>query len=386
MIYFDNNATTNIDPTALDAMLPFLRDVYGNPSSAYGFSRGVKRALTSAREQTAALLGCETEEIVFTGGGTESDNAAIFSATQVFPDRKHIVTVATEHDAVLVYCDWLEKFHGYTITRLGVDKAGRLDVAELDASIRPNETALVSVMWSNNETGVLGPVKEASEAAAAKGVLFHCDAVQAGGKVMFNLRGREVHYLSLSGHKFHAPKGVGVLYVNRKVRFRPWMLGGGQENHRRAGTENVAGIVALGQAAEAARLHLEKHGVQNDPVRKLRDTFESELSRRIPDARINGHPKLRTPNTSNVRIPGADAQGLIILLDQKGICASAGSACHTGALHPSRVLGAMGCSAEEARECLRFSFSRFNTMTEINTAIPLLEEAAQKLRSMKHPD
>lgn len=375
MIYFDNNATTPLDPQVLDSMLPFLRDQFANPSSGSTVARTVNKAVKKARTQVAELLGCEPEEVVFTSGGTESDNSAIFSATEIFPTRKYIVTSAVEHDAVLRYLAWLEETRGYEITRLGVNSDGRLDLDELRSSMRPGETALVTLMWGNNETGVLFPIREAARIVSEQDVIFHSDAVQAVGKVPINLREVNLSYLSLSGHKLHGPKGIGALYVNRNVPFRPWMHGGGQENFRRSGTENVAGIVGLGQAAELARQHLGE-------CSGLRDRFERELRQRIPDVEFNGAASERTPNTSNVRIPGTQAEGLMILLDQKGIAVSAGSACHTGALHPSHVLQAMGRTAEVARECLRISFSRFNTDDEVTTLLDALDSATRKMRSL----
>jgi cysteine desulfurase len=328
-----------------------------------------------ARSQVAELVGCDPEEIVFTSGGTEADNTAIFSAVEIFASRKHIVTSAVEHDAVLRYLAWLEETRGYEITKLGVNSDGQLDLDELRAAIRPGETALVSLMWGNNETGVIFPIPEAARIVSENDVIFHSDAVQAVGKVPVSLRETPISYLSLSGHKIHGPKGIGALYVNRNVPFRPWMLGGGQENSRRSGTENVAGIVGLGQAAEMARLQLEHPSL-------LRDRFETELRQRIPDVEVNGAASRRTPNTSNVRIPGTQAEGMMILLDQKGIAVSAGSACHTGALHPSHVLQAMRRSAEIARECLRISFSRFNTEGELATLLNTLESATRKMRGL----
>ena len=375
MIHFDNNATTQLDPQVLESIMPFLRDHFANPSSGSTVARTVNRAVKMARSQVAELAGCEPEEIVFTSGGTEADNTAIFSATEIFASRKHIVTSAVEHDAVLRYLAWLEETRGYEITKLGVNSAGQLDLDELRAAIRPGETALVSLMWGNNETGVIFPILEAARIVSEYDVIFHSDAVQAVGKVPVNLREAPISYLSLSGHKIHGPKGIGALYVNRNVPFRPWMLGGGQENSRRSGTENVAGIVGLGQAAEMARLHLEDRSL-------LRDRFEIELQQRIPNVEFNGAASERTPNTSNVRIPGTQAEGMMILLDQKGIAVSAGSACHTGALHPSHVLQAMGRSAEIARECLRISFSRFNTEEELATLLNTLESATRKMRSL----
>ncbi|HWB07405.1 MAG TPA: aminotransferase class V-fold PLP-dependent enzyme [Verrucomicrobiales bacterium] len=379
MIYLDNNATTPLDPVVLEAMQPFLREHFANPSSGYGASQPVRKALGKAREQVAALLDCTPEEIIFTSGGTEADNAAIFSATRLYPDRRHIITCATEHDAVLNYCAFLEKQHGYEITRLSVTPEGIIRIEELEAALRPGRTAIVSLMWGNNETGVLGPVPEAAALAEKAGVLFHTDAVQAGAKIPVSLRGGHVHYLALSGHKFHAPKGVGVLYVNHRVAFQPWMLGGGQENSRRAGTENVAAIVALGAAAEQARLHMESGG---DEIGVLRDHFEAELSRRLSGVHVNGHRKLRTPNTSSLRIDGVEAAAMMVLLDRAGVCVSAGSACHTGSLHVSHVLSAMGLTREQASQTLRVSLSRFTTRADVEEALTQFVKAGEKVRSL----
>jgi len=382
MIYLDNNATTPLDPAVIEAMLPFLREHFGNPSSGYDAARPVRKAVVTAREQVAALLDCTPEEILFTSCGTEADNAAIFSATQLYPDRKHIITCATEHDAVLNYCAWLEKHHGYDITRLGVTPEGLIRLDELEAALRPGRTALVSLMWGNNETGVLAPIAEAAALTEKAGVLFHTDAVQAGGKIPISLRGGHVHYLALAGHKFHAPKGVGVLFVNHRVAFQPWMLGGGQENNRRAGTENVAGIVALGAAAELARHHMERHAGAPDPIGGLRDFFEAELTRRVPGVHINGHPVLRTPNTSSLRIDGVEAAAMMVLLDRAGVCVSAGSACHTGSHSVSHVLAAMGLTREQAAQTIRVSLSRFTTREEIDEALGHFVKAAEKVRSL----
>lgn len=383
MIYLDNNATTRVDPMAVEAMLPFLHESFGNPSSGYAIGREARKAVKTAREQVAALLGAEPDEIVFTSCGTEADNTAIESAIRAYPERKHLVIAATEHDAVINYCSELEKSRGYEVTKLGVDTGGRINLNELEAAIRPGETALVSLMWGNNETGVIHPIAEAAVIADEKGVLFHTDAVQATGKVTVDLSQSAVHYLAISGHKLHAPKGVGVLYVRKNVRFHPLLIGGGQEGKRRAGTENVPYLVGLGVAAEQAQKHLEAHSNESDPVRALRDRFEAEICKRIEGININGDSKHRAPNTSNIRIEGIDAAGAIILLDQKGICCSAGSACTTGALHPSHVLTAMGIPAQHARECLRISFSRFNTEAELDTALDEFEAVVSKLRSLR---
>lgn len=382
VIYLDNNATTPLDPEVIEAMLPFLREHFANPSSGYDAARPVRKAIAAARERVATLLDCAPEEIVFTSGGTEADNAAIFSATQLYPDRKHIVTCATEHDAVINYCAWLEKHHGYEITRLGVSAEGVVRLEELEAAVRPGRTALVSIMWGNNETGVLAPVAEAAAVAEDAGVLFHTDAVQAGGKIPVSLRASRVHYLALSGHKFHAPKGVGILYVNHRVAFQPWMLGGGQENRRRAGTENVAGIVALGAAAEQARLHMARHAGGPDPIGTLRDDFEAELACRLPGVHFHGAGALRTPNTSSLRIDGVEAAAMMVLLDRAGVCVSAGSACHTGSHSISHVLAAMGLSREQAAQTIRVSLSRFTSRSEIDAALGHFVKAAEKVRSL----
>lgn len=384
MIYLDNNATTPPDPAALEAMLPFLREHFANPSSSYLAARPVRRAVDHAREQVAALLDCEPGEIIFTSGGTEADNAAIFSAAQLFPDRKHIITCATEHDAVLNCCTWLEQTRGYEITRLGVTPDGRVNPGELAAALRPGRTALVSLMWGNNETGVLAPIAEAAALTEQAGALFHTDAVQAGGKIPLQLRGGNVHYLALSGHKFHGPKGTGVLYVNHRVAFQPWMLGGGQENNRRAGTENVAGIVATGEAAAQALQHLRAPGP--DPVATRRDAFEAKLARLLPGVHFHGQNAPRTPNTSSLRIDGAEAAAMIVLLDRAGICVSAGSACHAGSGKISRVLAAMGLNRTEAAQTLRVSLSRFTTDAEIEAALAGFVSAAEKIRSLRPAD
>jgi len=382
MIYLDNNATTPLDPLVVEAMLPFLREHFANPSSSYDAAKPVRKALTVAREQTAALLGCTPEEIIFTSGGTESDNAAIFSAARLYPDRKHIITCATEHDAVLNACAWLERHEGFEITRLSVTPDGAFSLDELTAALRPGRTALVSLMWSNNETGVLAPVNEAAALAEQAGVLFHTDAVAAGGKMQMKLEGGQIHYLSLSGHKFHAPKGVGVLYVNRRVAFHPWLLGGGQENKRRASTENVAGIVALGAAAELARRHMESG---TDRTGALRDHFETELAHRLPGVSCNGQGATRAANTSSLRIAGCEAAAMMVLLDRAGICVSAGSACHTGSHSISHVLAAMGLTREQAGETIRVSLSRFTMREEVDEAIAQFVKAVEKVRSLKLP-
>ncbi len=377
MIYLDNNATTSLDPGVVDSMLPFLRDHFANASSGYTAAAPVRRALAAAREKVAALLDCTPEEIVFTSGGTEADNAAILSAIRLYPDRRHIITGATEHDAVLNCCAWLEKTQGYEITRLGVTPGGSIRLEDLEAALRPGRTALVSLMWGNNETGVLSPVREAAAMTEKAGVLFHTDAVQAAGKVPISLQGGHIHYLSLSGHKFHAPKGVGALYVNHRVAYQPSLFGGGQEQNRRAGTENIPGIVAMGQAAALARDQL-----ADGTPGGLRDFFEAELSARLPGVHFNGQGVPRVPNTSNFYIEGVEAAAMIVLLDRAGICVSAGSACHTGSRDISHVLAAMGLTRAQATQTLRVSLSRFTTRGEIEEALKHFVKAAEKVRSL----
>ena len=374
-LYFDNNATTPIDPVVLDAMLPYLTQLYGNPSSGCRLGKLAANAVERAREQMAALLGCEPSEIVFTSGGTESINSAIASAVQLNPQARHIITTAVEHSAALKPLEALEK-QGYEVTRLGVDAQGRLDLTELDRYIRP-DTALVSVMSANNETGVLFPISEIAEIVRARGAFFHTDAIQAVGKIPIRLAESKINFMSVSGHKLHAPKGVGALYINRHTRFHPLLLGGGQENGRRAGTENVAGIVGLGKAAELAAQALESEATE---VKALRDAFENGVLERIPGTRANGDRERRLPNTSSLAFEGVEAPSALLLLERAKICASGGSACMAGSLQPSHVLLAMGISKEHAKSSLRFSFSRFNTPAEIEAALALLPGIIAKLR------
>lgn len=375
LIYLDNNATTRVDPAVVEEMMPFLTDLYGNPSSAYGFGQRVSNVLDVARERVAGLIGCETSEIIFTSCGTESSNAAIHSALAMDRDRQHIVTTRVEHSATLKTCEMLAK-RGYEITWLGVDSKGQIDLAELERSVR-SDTALVSVMWANNETGVLFPIEQIAEIVRAKGALFHTDAVQTVGKLPIQLRDAKINFLSLSGHKLHCPKGVGALYVNRRTKFHPFMTGGGQENGKRAGTQNVASIVALGKACEIAGTYME-HEVTE--VKKLRDTFENGILERVDGVQVNGDLEHRLPNTSSLAFEGVDSEAVLMLLDQHGICCSAGSACTAGSLHPSHVLKAMGFSDDRARSSLRFSFGRFNTAEEVQKALEIVPQVIGKLR------
>src|SRR5450432_238898 len=377
IIYLDNNSSTRIDPAVLDEMMPFLTTRYGNPSSAHRFGAHVKDATKLAHERVAALLGCEPNEIVFTSGGTESDNTALHSALHVTPDRRRVVTTSVEHNAVLNYCDAAVR-RGCEVMVVPVDSEGHLDLTELERAIRP-DTAVVSVMWANNETGVIFPLVEIAEMCRAKRVAFHTDAVQAVGKMPINLAEQPIQFLSLSGHKLHASKGVGALYVNRHSRFHPMLIGGPQENGRRAGTDNVASIVGLGKAAELAAATIEE---ENSRVRALRDRFESSLLRELDDVVVNGDRETRLPNTSNLAFTGVDAQAILIKLDQEGVCCSLGSSCTTGSVQPSHVLRAMHLTNEQARSSLRFSFGRFNTETELDRVLEILPRTIRKLRQL----
>jgi cysteine desulfurase len=390
IIYLDNNATTPLDPSVIEEMLPFLREYYGNPSSGYAFAAKARKAVDLARERLAALLGCEPSEIVFTSGGTESNNAVIHSALQFDPRGKfatgrircggHIVTSAVEHSAVLRPCQDLMK-KGCDVTFLGVDRDGNVDLDELGAAIRP-ETALVSMMWANNETGVLFPVEKIAELCRAKGVLFHTDAVQAVGKIPIRLRDTAINFLSLSAHKFHGPKGVGALYLRRGTRFHPLIAGGGQENGRRGGTENVASIVGLGKAAECAVEYLTAGKTH---FRSMRDRFERSILETVSGASVNGARAARIPNTSSLSFEGIESSAALLFLDRHRICCSAGSACRTGSQEASHVLRAMDSTGDRARRSLRFSFSRFNTETQIDHAIEVVPKVIAKLRDMAAP-
>ncbi len=377
IIYLDNNATTRIDPLVLAEMRPFLERYYGNPSSGYRFGAQARDAIELARERVAALLGCAAGEVVFTGSGTESNNSAIHSALRLDPARQHIVTTAVEHSATLRFCQEHER-RGGAVTFLGVDHAGRLDLDELAAAIGP-ATALVSLMWANNETGVLFPIEPIAEIVRRKGVLFHTDAVQAAGKVPLRCGDLPINFLSASAHKLHGPKGVGALVVERRSAYRPMLLGGAQEEGRRSGTENVAGIVGFGKAAELALAHLDEMPTR---IRAMRDRFEAELQARFSGCTINGAEAPRLPNTSSVFFSGATAEAMLVLLDQQGLCVSAGSACRTGSQEPSHVLSAMGFEAEHVRGSLRFSFSRLNGEAEVDAALAVLEQAVGRLRAL----
>jgi cysteine desulfurase len=388
--YLDNNATTQLDPAVIEEMLPFLTSYYGNPSSGYGFAATAKKAINLARERIAALLGCEPTEIIFTSGGTESNNAVINSSLQLETSGKsakgqirrgeHVITSAVEHSAVLRPCQDLAK-RECAVTFLGVDRHGNLDSGELEAAIRP-ETALVSIMWANNETGVMFPVEKIAEVCCDKGVLFHTDAVQAAGKIPMRLRDTAINFLSLSAHKFHGPKGVGALYVSRRTCFSPLIAGGNQENGRRGGTENVASIVGLGKAAELALKYLAERGSH---IRSMRDRFEKSMLETVSGVSVNGAAAARLSNTSSLSFEGIESHTALLLLDRQGICCSAGSACRTGSEEASHVLRAMNPGADGARRSLRFSFGRFNTDKQLDSAIEVVPTVIKKLRQSATP-
>jgi cysteine desulfurase len=374
--YFDNNATTRVAPEVVDAMIPFLREQWGNPSSTYEFGRQVGEHVDLARGQVAALINAEPREIIYTSCGTESDNSAIHGALVTQPEKGHVLTTAVEHSANMKFCALLQK-RGYTVTFLPVAPTGTLDLELLERSIRP-DTAIASIMWANNETGVLFPVREAAAICHSKGTLFHTDAVQTPGKLKIDVREVDADFLSLSAHKLHAPKGIGLLYVKRRVKYQPYIVGGGQERGRRGGTENVANIVAFGRAAELAMASLVD---ENTRVRALRDKLEEGILTGISGTSRNGAKEPRLPNTSNIAFEGVEAEGILMLLDQAGICASSGSACTTGSLDPSHVLTAMGCSVARARSSIRFSLGIYNTEAEVDYVLKHLPGIIAKLRA-----
>ncbi|WP_020159840.1 cysteine desulfurase NifS [Methylobacter marinus] len=377
-IYLDNNATTRVDPLVVEAMLPYFTEQFGNPSSIHRFADGVAKGIKQARHQVQELIGCEHDsEIIFTSCGTESDSTAILSAIKAQPDRKEIITTTVEHPAILSLCEYLEK-EGYTIHRMPVDKIGRLD---LDAykSLLSDRVAIVSVMWANNETGTLFPVVEMAEMAHAAGVMFHTDAVQAVGKIPMMLKDTKIDMLSLSGHKLHAPKGIGVLYLRRGTRFRPLLRGGHQERGRRAGTENSAAIVGLGKACELALANIEH---ENTVVKAMRDRLERSIVELIPNCFITGDVENRLPNTTDIAFEYIEGEAILMLLNKAGIAASSGSACTSGSLEPSHVMRAMDIPYTAAHGTIRFSFSRYNTMEEVDEVLKVMPDIAANLRKL----
>jgi len=377
-IYMDNNATTQVDPAIVEEMLPYFSEQFGNPSSMHSFGNKVGMAIKKARQQIQTLLGVEHDsEIVFTSCGTESDSTAILSALRALPDRKEIITSVVEHPAVLSLCDFLEK-DGYTIHRISVDSKGRLNMDEYKKALS-DKVAIVSIMWANNETGTLFPVEELAELAHAAGVMFHTDAVQAVGKIPIDLKNSKIDMLSLSGHKLHAPKGIGVLYLRRGTRFRPLLRGGHQERGRRAGTENSASIVALGKACEMAGQHIE---FENTMVKAMRDRLEEGILESVSHAFVTGDIENRLPNTANVAFEYIEGEAILMLLNKAGIAASSGSACTSGSLEPSHVMRAMGIPYTAAHGTIRFSLSRYNTMHEVEEVIKAIPPIMEKLRKL----
>jgi cysteine desulfurase len=377
-VYLDNNATTGVASEVLDAIMPFLTERYGNPSSMHSFGGNVASEISKAREQLAELLGASAKEMVFTSGGTESDSTAILSALATMPERREIVTTRVEHPAVLNLCKHLARSKGYTVRWLSVDKEGLLDMEEVRRKIT-DQTAIVSVMWANNETGVIFPVQQISEIAHDRGALFHTDGVQAVGKVPINLVNSDIDFLSLSGHKLHSPKGIGALYIKKGTRFSPFVIGGHQESNRRGGTENVPGIVGLG---EAARLALKNFNEENTRVKKMRDRLQEGLLESVSSARVNGSVQYRLPNTLNIGFEFVEGEAILMRMDDKGICASSGSACTSGSLEPSHVLRAMGVPFTAVHGSIRFSLSRYNTEEEIEFVIAQVPGIIEFLRAM----
>jgi cysteine desulfurase len=374
MIYLDHNATTNVLPEVLEAMMPYLTTEWGNPSSSYAFGSRLKTVIETAREQVADLIGAHPREVVFTACATESNNAAIQAALKAAPDKRHIVTSSVEHSSVLSFCRALEK-ENYRVTYLPVDPEGLLKLADLETAIT-SETAVVSLMWANNETGVLFPVRQIAEVCRSRGVLFHCDAVQAAGKTEIDVRQVPADYLSLTGHKFHAPKGIGALFVRRKAPFSPFLHGGHQERGLRGGTESVPLIVAIGKAAELAR---KKLPIYDEKVRPLRDMLEDGILKSIPDTELNGHKAARLANTTNITFHGIESEALLLLLDQSGICASSGSACLADSDEPSHVIKAMKPESAASRQMIRFSLGSGNSAGNIAAALEALRAAVTVL-------
>ncbi len=377
VIYTDNNATTQVDPAVLSEMLPYLEQYYGNPSSMHTFGGQVARKITEARAKTAALLGAKPEEILFTSCGTESDSTAIRAAIASNPDKRHIVTTRVEHPAVKNLCEQLAK-GGYRITFVPVDRNGALDLDLLYKSLT-NDTAIVSIMWANNETGVVFPIEEIAAEVRSRRIVFHTDAVQAVGKLPINLGKLDIDMLSLSGHKIHAPKGIGALYIRKGTKFAPFLIGGHQESGRRGGTENVASIIALGKACELAGANLHE---ENTRVKELRDRLENALLKKVHKAFVNGGTEKRLPNTTSIAFEYVEGEAILLMMNEFGICASSGSACTSGSLEPSHVLRAMGVPFTAAHGSIRFSLSIYNTQAEIDFIVEKLPPIIARLREL----
>jgi len=376
-VYVDNNATTKVAPEVLEVMLPYFSEYYGNPSSMHFFGGQVQKKVDEARAKVADFLGAEPSEIVFTSCGTESDNAAILGTLDSYPEKRHLISTRVEHPAVGNVSTYLGR-KGYRITELSVDREGRLDLDELRESLT-DETALVTIMYANNETGVVFPIEEIGEIVKARGISFHTDAVQAAGKIPLNMKKSKVDILSISGHKLHAPKGIGALYIRKGTKFSPFLIGGHQEKGRRGGTENVPYIIGLGNACELAKKHLDE---ENKRVKALRDYLEAKLLEKIPNTLVNGDRVHRLPNTLNVSFEYVEGESILLLLSDLGICASSGSACTSGSLEPSHVLRAMGVPFTAAHGSIRFSLSIYNTKEEMDYIIEHLPPIIQKLRDI----
>ena len=379
-IYLDNAATTPVDPEVLKAMEPYYRDKFANPSAVYSFAQEVKKDIDNAREKMALFLNCNSSEIVFTGGGTESDNLAIKGVAFANQEKgRHIITSGIEHHAVLNTCKYLEGA-GFSVTYLPVDKYGIIDVSDFKKAIR-KDTILASIMYANNEIGTIEPIKELAQIAKENNIYFHTDAVQAAGKIKIDVKELGVDLLSISGHKFYGPKGVGVLYIKKGTKIHPLIHGGHHEKNRRAGTENVAGIIGIAKAAEISMNFLE-NPENNLKIKNLRDLLQKSILEKIPDVIINGHPEKRMDNILNICIKYIEGESVLIHLDFEGICASSGSACTSGSLEPSHVLLAIGLPHEIAHGSIRFSFGKFNTEEDVKKVIEVLPGIVEKLRNM----
>ncbi|MFC2171717.1 cysteine desulfurase NifS [Acidobacteriota bacterium] len=377
-IYLDNNATTRVAEEVRDAMLPYFCDLYGNPSSMHSFGGQVEAQLEEARAKVASVIGASSpSEIVFTSCGTESDNAAIRGVLDAMPNKRHVITTRVEHPAVNNLAKFLSR-RGYAVTELPVDQQGMIDPDQLKDEIR-DDTAIVSIMYANNETGTIFPIEKISQIVKEYGIIFHTDAVQAVGKLPLDMSRGTIDLLALSGHKLHAPKGIGALYIKRGTRFNPFIIGGHQERGRRGGTENIPYIIGLGVAIELAEKHLEE---ENQRVRSMRDRLESIILKEIPSTRLNGHPIHRLPNTANISFEFVEGEAILLMLDQYGIAASSGSACTSGSLEPSHVLRAMGIPFTYAHGSIRFSFSRYNTDEDVDTVLEVLPGIISKLRDI----
>lgn len=376
-VYADNNATTQVAPEVVEAMMPFFTKHYGNPSSMHFMAVEPEKAVKQAREQVAQLINADPSEIVFTSCGTESDNAAVRGILAALPDKRHIITTRVEHPAVRNLCQYLGK-NGYRVTELSVDKLGHIDLDELRETL-DDDTAIVSIMWANNETGVIFPIAELAELVKSRGALFHCDAVQAAGKLPIDVKKVPVDLISISGHKLHAPKGIGVLYIRKGTYFVPLLMGGHQEQGRRGGTENVPYIVGLGKAAELARTYV---GEEQHRVKMLRDRLENELLEKALDASVNGDRVNRLPNTTSISFKYIEGEAILLLLSAEGIAASSGSACTSGSLEPSHVLRAMGVPFTRVHGSVRFSLSRYNTEEDVSYIVEKLVPIVRRLREI----